>query len=222
MQITLLQQPEIALARVSLEHGESIVAQRPSLAGMTPNVSLARRGEGLMNRIGRLLAGGDFSPETLTAGPGPAEILLTPALMGDATVLDVGPRSWLVASSAFVFATSAVDLKVRGGALASFFTGAGLFVLEAAGVGKVAVGGFGAMSALEVDGKAVVDTGHVVAWDASLDSRPHDGDVGLVTAWLAGESASCSFEGKGTVWLQSRNLSELGARVGARLPPRGG
>ncbi len=222
MLIDLLHRPEIALARVSLDHGESIVAQRASLAGMTPNVTLARRGEGIIGRIGRLLAGDDFAPETLTAGPGTAEILLAPALTGDATVLDVGPGGWLVASSAFVFATHAVDLKVRGGALSSFFTGAGLFVIEASGLGKVTVGRFGALSALKVDGKAVVDTGHIVAWEASLSSRPHDGDVGLFTTWLAGESASCSFEGAGTVWLQSRNLSELGARVGSRLPPRGG
>lgn len=222
MHIDLLHQPEIALARVSLDHGESIVARRDSLAGMTPNVTLTRRGEGLMGRIGRLLAGDDFSPETLTAGPGSAEILLAPALTGDATVLEVGPGSWLCASSAFVFATSAVELKVRGGALSSFFTSAGLFVVEASGLGKIVVGSFGAISPLRVDGKAVVDTGHVVAWEASLESRPHDADVGVFTSWLAGESASCSFEGAGTVWLQSRNLSELGARVGSRLPPRGG
>jgi uncharacterized protein (TIGR00266 family) len=222
VQIELLQKPEVALARVALDHGESIVAQRMSLAATTPNVTLAKRGEGLIGRIGRLLAGDDFAPETITAGPGRAEILLAPALTGDATVLDVGPGSWLVASSAFVFATSAVDLKVRGGALSSFFSGAGLFVIEASGVGKLAVGSFGALSPLQIDGTAVVDTGHLVAWETSLTSRPHDGDVGLVTSWLAGESASCSFEGTGTVWLQSRNLSELGARIGARLPPRGG
>lgn len=222
MQIELLQQPQAAIARVALDHGEAIVAQRATLAGMTPNVTFSKRGEGLMGRLGRFLAGGEFAPETLTAGPGTAEVLLAPALVGDAAILDVGPGSWLVASSAFVFATSAVDLKVRGGALSSFFTGAGLFVIEAAGLGKLVVGSFGALSPLRVDGKTVIDTGHVVAWEASLESRPHDADVGLITSWLARESASCSFEGAGTVWLQSRNLSELGSRIGSRLPPRAG
>lgn len=221
MQIDLLHKPEMAFVRVALEHGESIVARRASLAAMTPNIAFAKRSEGIVQNLRRLIAGGDFVPERLTAGPGPAEVLLAPALVGDATILDVGPGSWLVASSAFVFATSAVELRVRGGALSSFFTGAGLFVIEASGLGKIVTGSFGALTRLEVDGNAVVDTGHIVAWEASLESRAHDGDVGLVTTWLARESASCSFEGTGTVWLQSRNLSELGARVGARLPPRG-
>ena len=58
-----------------------------------------------------------------------------------------------ISDGAFVAATSGVELKVRtqsfGNAL--FAQSGGFFITETAGVGQVAVSGFGSMSQLDVD-----------------------------------------------------------------------
>ena len=45
---------------------------------------------------------------------------------------------------------------------------------------------------------------------------------GWIASFLSGEGLVCTFQGQGTVYLQSRNASEYGAAVGALLPPREG
>lgn len=219
--IELLDRPSLALARVHLDHGESLLGASSAVVAMSRGVEVGRPATGLMGGLKRLLGAEGFAPSELTAREGPAQVLLAPPLCGDMTVLEVGPREWLVASGAFVASVGAVEVRSRGGALAAFFTGAGLFVLGARGAGHVVVGAFGALEPLEVHGSAVIDTGHVVAWDAALETRLDEVGAGPLTAWLSGENATCTFSGTGVVWLQSRNLSEYGARVGRRLPPRG-
>lgn len=221
MQIDLLDRPDHALARVRLEHGESVLGADGAIVAFTPGIEAAPRPAGLVGGLRRLLGTEGFAPSELTAQRGAGEVLLAPPLCGDMTVLEVGTTSWLVSSGAFVASAGAVELRTRGGGLATFFSGAGLFVVEARGAGQLVVGAFGGLERLEVDGRAVLDTGHVVAWDAALETRLGDPGTGLLTAWLSGETSTCTFAGRGVVWMQSRNLSEYGARVGRRLPPRG-
>lgn len=221
MQIDLLDRPAHALARVRLEHGESVMGADGAVVAFTPGIEPAPRAAGLVGGLRRLLGAEGFTPSELCAQRGAGEVLLAPPLCGDMTVLEVGATSWLLSSGAFVASTGAIELRTRGGALATFFAGAGLFVVEARGAGQLVVGAFGGLERLEVDGRAVIDTGHVVAWDAGLETRLGDPGTGLLTAWLSGETSTCTFTGHGVVWMQSRNLSEYGSRVGRRLPPRG-
>lgn len=221
MQIDLHGHPSLPLARVRLEHGEVVSGASGAVVAFTPGVEPAPRDAGLVGGLKRLLGAASFAPCSLCARQGPGEVLLAPALGGAMTILEVGATTWLVSSGAFVASAGAVELRTRGGALATFFSGAGLFVVEARGAGRLVVGGFGALEPLAVDGRAVLDTGHVVAWDAALETRVGDPRTGLLTAWLSGETSTCTFTGVGTVWLQSRNPSEYGARVGRRLRPRG-
>jgi uncharacterized protein (TIGR00266 family) len=221
VQIDLEGPSSLPLARVRLEHGETVTSASGAVVAFTTGVEPVARSAGLVGGLRRLLGAESFAPSELCARRGPGEVLLAPAMCGAMAVLDVGPGSWLVSSGAFVASVGAVDVRARGGALSHFFAGAGLFVVEARGAGRLVVGAFGALEPLTVDGRAVVDTGHVVAWDASLATSLGDPATGLLASWLSGESATCTFTGGGTVWLQSRNLSEFGARVGRRLPPRG-
>jgi uncharacterized protein (TIGR00266 family) len=59
-----------------------------------------------------------------------------------------------------------------------------------------------------VNGAFVVDTGHIVAFDGTLDFKVRS--VGGVKSFLfSGEGLVCEFRGQGTVYVQSRNLNAL-------------
>jgi uncharacterized protein (TIGR00266 family) len=136
------------------------------------------------------------------------------------SVLDVGQRQWCVQSSAYVACSPSVDVRTRSGGIRGFFSGAGLFVLETAGQGQMIIGAFGALEQVQVNGSMVIDTGHLAAWESSLQYRVGKSGSGWVASWLSGEGLVCHFEGQGAVWLQSRNASEYGSTIGAMLPPR--
>ena len=70
---------------------------------------------------------------------------------------------------------------------------------------------------VEVDGAYVVDTGHVVAFEGKL--RYNLKRVGgWKSTFLSGEGLVLEFNGKGTVWLQTRNLGTLIGWISPLLP----
>ena len=68
--------------------------------------------------------------------------------------------------------------------------------------------------------KLVIDTGHLVAWDATLEYQIGKSTGGWVSSFLSGEGLVCHFEGQGSVWVQTRNAAEYGGTIGPMLPPR--
>jgi uncharacterized protein (AIM24 family) len=82
------------------------------------------------------------------------------------------------------------------------------------------VGGFGALEAVQVDGSMVIDTGHLAAWESTLQYKVGKSGSGWIASWLSGEGLVCHFQGQGTVYLQSRNAAEYGAAIGGMLPAR--
>ena len=92
-------------------------------------------------------------------------------------------------------------------------------MLRASGSGPVAFNSFGGIREVAVDGPYVVDTGHIVAFEDSLQFK-----VGKFGGWmsffLGGEGLICTFSGKGTLWIQTRNPNEFGRTLGPLLPKR--
>ncbi|MCC6554384.1 MAG: TIGR00266 family protein [Polyangiaceae bacterium] len=220
MQVTLLHRPSYALARCALAPGERVIAERGAMVAMSASVRIEPRSGGLLSGLRRMLGAEASSRSALTAAEPGGEVLLAPPLPGDMAVLEVGARRWCVQSSAYVASGPAVEVRTRSGA--GFFWGAGLFVLEASGEGQLLIGAYGALEELPVAGGMVIDTGHLAAWDARLRCEVESGGAGWLSSWLSGEGLVCRFEGEGSVWLQSRNVSEYGTAVGAKLPPRRG
>src|SRR5262245_38304141 len=123
MQIELQHQPSQAMARVVLASGESLTAESGAMVGMSPNVQLQTGSGGLMKGLKRLFGGESFFRNTFTASGGTGEVYLAPTLPGDLVVLDVGPRSYYLQSSAYVASSSGVDVDTRVGGFRTFFAG---------------------------------------------------------------------------------------------------
>jgi uncharacterized protein (AIM24 family) len=82
------------------------------------------------------------------------------------------------------------------------------------------MGAFGGIQEMQCDGSLVVDTGHLVAWDANLTFNVTKAASGWVSSFLSGEGLVCSFQGQGRIWMQTRHPTEYGQTVGRMLPPR--
>jgi uncharacterized protein (TIGR00266 family) len=219
MQINLLYRPAQSLARVNLELGESIVAESGAMVGMSTNVKMETQSGGLKAGLKRLFGGESFFRNTFTA-QGSGEVLLAPSLCGDMAVLEAGEKQWCLQNSVYIANEPSAEVKTKSGGMKGFFSGAGLFILETSGSGKIILGAFGALEQIQVDGKMVIDTGHLVAWESGLQYKVGKSGSGWAASYFSGEGLVCHFQGQGTVWIQSRNSSEYGQSIGSMLPPR--
>lgn len=217
--------PAHSLAKVTLQPNESIVAESGAMVGMSTNVHMQTQSQGgVMGGIKRLFGGESFFRNTFTAQNGPGEVLFAQPLCGDMTTLAMTPNGYFIQSSAYIASTPDVVTETQAGGFKGFFSGAGVFILKATSQqpGQVIVGAFGGLQELVCDGNLVIDTGHLVAWDATLTYKIGKSGAGWIASWLSGEGLVCHFQGQGRIWIQSRNPIEYGQSVGSMLPPRKG
>ncbi len=222
MQIEVLYRPAHSLARVALAPNESVLAESGAMVGMSTNVAMETQSGGLMSGLKRMFGGESFFRNTFTAGGAPGEVLLAHALCGDMVVLEMTPQGYFVQGSSFVASSPTVSIDTKVGGFRSFFAGEGVFVLQATGHGQLVLGAFGGIQEIVCDGSLVVDTGHLVAWDATLAYSVGKSGSGWIASFFSGEGLVCHFTGQGRIWIQSRNPVSYGEVVGKLLPAREG
>lgn len=222
MQFDIAYRPAHSLCRVWLEPGESVVAESGAMVGMSTHVQMQTQSGGFMKGLKRLFGGESFFRNTFTAPQAPGEVLFAQPLCGDMAVLDLTPNGYFVQSSSFIASTPDVNIDTKIGGFKSWFAGEGIFVLKATATtpGKMLIGAFGGIQELQCNGDLVIDTGHLVAWDATLNYTVGKSASGWIASFLSGEGLVCHFQGQGRIWMQTRNPSEYGQSVGRRLPPR--
>jgi uncharacterized protein (TIGR00266 family) len=219
MQIDLLYKPSQTLGRCLLGPGETIMAESGAMVGFSDGVSMRTHAGSAFGAIGRMFGGESIFRNDFTAGPLGGEVLVAPSLRGDLIELPVGPTHWKLRHGAFVASSAGVDVATEG-SLRGMFSGAGLFLLTTRGAGQLLVGSFGALEEVHVDGEFIVDTGHIVAWETSLDYSIGKAASGWIASFLSGEGLVCEFRGRGRLFMQTRNPEEYGSTVGRLLPSR--
>lgn len=223
MQIEIGYRPAQAMARVALEPGESIRAESGAMVGMSTNVNMQTGATGgIMKGIKRMFGGESFFQNTFTAQNHAGEVLLAHSLCGDIVNLDMTQNGYFIQSSSYIASSPWVEINTKLGGFKSFFAGEGVFILQATAqqAGQVLVGAFGGIQELVCDGSLVIDTGHLVAWDATLEYKVGKSTDGWIASFLSGEGLVCHFTGQGRIWIQTRNPQEYGGMVGRMLPPR--
>lgn len=211
--------PAYAMATLTLSPNESVTVEAGSMVGMSDGMRVkthigGNQGGffvGILRFFGALirkfLGGETLFVNTYSAPDGqPSDLLVAPALSGDIIHIPMdGQKRLRVQGSGYLASTQGVTVKTKFGGLKSLFSGEGLFWLECAGEGELWINCYGAIHEIEVDGTYIVDTGHVVAFDDTLDYAIK-GSGGLKATLLSGEGLTMHFSGHGKLYIQSRNL----------------
>lgn len=168
--------------------------------------------------IARKLFGGETMFVNRFSAAGPGEVILAPSVSGHIIHKQLSNSEKLfVQSGSYLASTGDIDTKLRFSGLRSLLGGEGLVLLECSGSGQLWINSYGGVLPLQVNGTFTVDTGHVVAFDGTLDFKVKSVG-GMKSLFLSGEGLVCEFSGQGTVYIQSRNLSALVSWLTPLLP----
>lgn len=225
MNIELLHQPESAIARISLDSGEELVAQAGAMIAMSGSINASTtlrkgKGGGIMGGLKRMVAGESLFLSVFRSPTDGNTVWLAPRLIGDLLVYEMQGQDLIVQATSYLACSSQVDLDVGFQGFKSLFSGESIFWLTVSGSGVVLLTSFGGIYEVPVDGEYIVDTGHIVAFERSLDFSIAKANSGLVGSFLGGEGFVCRFKGKGKVYCQTHNPGAFGSTIGSQLPPR--
>ncbi len=211
MQIEILHRPSYSLAVARLGPGERIRAEPGAMVSFSDGVDIETKMEGgLFKSLGRAVLGGESLFQNFwKAGPAGGEVTLAPELPGDIVPIDLSGQAILVQTGCFMASEEsiAIDAKLSGKA---FMAGEGLSILEAKGTGKLLVSSYGAVyeKALAPGERYIVDSSHLVAFDATLSVRPRPVG-GLKSTLLSGEGLVIELTGPGRIYIQTRSPKAL-------------
>jgi uncharacterized protein (TIGR00266 family) len=151
----------------------------------------------------------------------PGEVGLAPTHQAEikAVRLD-GSQDWICAGGSYLGSTPGLRLDTEFQGLKGFLTGEGAFFIAVSGSGVLLVSAFGRVVELECNDELTVDTGHVVAFEGSLEYSLSKAGASWIQSWLAGEGIVLKFRGQGKILVQSHNPSEFGNYLGPMMPPR--
>jgi uncharacterized protein (TIGR00266 family) len=226
MNVTIEHGPGNAEAHIELGGGESVTAEGGAMISMSGDMRIEttthKKGQGSIGMaVGRMLSGEGFFLNHFTAAQGGGELRLSAPIAGDMMVYDLQQESLIVQGSSFVACSSGVEIDFNWQGFKSFLSGERVFWLDLNGSGKAVINSFGCIYPVEVDGEYVVDTGHIVAFNSSLDFSISKAGKSWVSSFLGGEGFVCLFKGRGRVWCQSHDPDSFGRDLGGRLKPRG-
>ena len=140
--------------------------------------------------------------------------------MGDIIIYEMKGQELVVQAASYLACASKVDIELGFTGFKSIFSGESIFWLVVSGTGPVILTSFGSIYEIFVDGEYIVDTGHIVAFEKSLDYKITKPGSSWLGAFLGGEGLVCKFFGRGKVYCQTHNPSAFGQLVGSLLPPR--
>ncbi len=198
--------PDYGELLVELSPGEMVRAVSGAMNWMDSDMGVkARLMGGFIRSISRKLLGGSsmFISEYSTENSG--RVSLAPLLPGAISSVRLDDSKIWLTSGAFLAASEGIDLRTKFYGLRAFFSGKGPFLIEASGSGEVWFNAYGALIERELDGPLTVDTGHVCAFEPTVDYKI-GGMGGIKQTLFSGEGLVMKFSGRGRVYLQSRNI----------------
>jgi uncharacterized protein (TIGR00266 family) len=213
MQYEIRGNPDYGELVFQLDHGDQILVESGSMSRMSPDLPLDARVIGSkLGALARKLVGGESLFVGQYGGAGAGEVAISPGLPGMVMHYPLKDTPLRLAAGSFLACTTGVDLKTRFGGLKAFFSGEGAFFLDAVGQGDLFFNAYGGVIEKDLDGELIVDTGHLVAWEPSLDYKI-GGMGGLKQTLFSGEGLVMRFSGRGKIWLQTRTLGHTAGWV---------
>jgi uncharacterized protein (TIGR00266 family) len=217
MEIQIRNRPAFANLLVRLARGERIVTESDAMASMSSSITVKTRWNGgFFAAVLRRLFGGEslFLNEFSTEQAG--ELVLTQPMPGDIECVELKGTALYLQAGAFLACDEGVTLGLSWAGLRSFVAREGLFRLKVGGQGRVWFGAYGGIVAREIEGEYLVDSGHLVAYEPSIQLRLGLA-AGVFSSVFSGEGIVLRLRGPGRIYLQTRSLEGLASWVNGHL-----
>lgn len=226
MEITLRHGPSFGVARAMLAPNEVIKVESGAMMAMSTTVNLAAKAEGgVMKSLKRAVLGGEsMFVSTYTAPAEGGFVDIAARLPGDITTYQVTEQSPLfIAKGGWLANEQGVQLDTQWGGFKNLFGSEGGFILRASGQGTIVFACYGALEVwtLAPGQRVTVDSGHMVAYESTVNMSIRQATSGVVQMFKSGEGLVLDFEGPGRVWVQTRNPNELIGWISSLLPGGG-
>jgi uncharacterized protein (TIGR00266 family) len=222
MEIATRHTPAYGVARLTLGPNESVRAESGAMMAMSAGVELAAKAEGgVMKSLKRAALGGEsFFVSTYTAPAQGGFVDVAARLPGDISTYTVGSgQALFISKGSWIANEQSVQINTQWGGFKNMFGSEGGFVIRAEGAGQVVFACYGALEvwSLEAGQGITLDTGHMVAYEESVQMSIRKATGGLVQTFKSGEGLVFEFQGPGRVWTQTRNPNELLGWISATL-----
>ncbi|MEN9505177.1 MAG: hypothetical protein RI958_1103 [Actinomycetota bacterium] len=214
MDVQMRQGPDFGVARLTLAPNEPVRVEAGAMMAMSGGVTLQSKAEGgIMKSLKRAALGGEsFFVSTYTAPAQGGFVDVAARLPGDVTMYDVTPgRAIFVQKGSWLANEVTVNTDAKWGGFKNLFGSEGGFILRAEGQGKIVFACYGALEVwnLEPGQHVTIDTGHMVAYEDTVQMSIRQATGGLVQTFKSGEGLVFDFTGPGRVWTQTRNPTEF-------------
>ncbi len=222
MEIATRHTPAYGVARLTLIGGEQVRVESGAMMAMSAGVTLSSKAEGgIMKSLKRAALGGEsFFVSTYTAPAEGGFVDVAARLPGDVSTYTVdAAQSLFISKGSWMANEQTVALNTQWGGFKNMFGSEGGFVMRAEGAGQVVFACYGALEVwnLQQGQHITVDTGHMVAYEETVQMAIRKASGGLVQTFKSGEGLVFDFSGPGRVWTQTRNPNELLGWIGATL-----
>ncbi|MEE2829328.1 MAG: TIGR00266 family protein [Myxococcota bacterium] len=209
MQHQIRNKPDYASLHLRLDTGEQVVTEAGAMMAMSTGLKMETNMKGgLLGAAKRALGRESIFMNTYTAEGDNQRLDVAAACPGDIEHVTLSGNSLVVQSGSYLCSTPGVTVDSKWGGARTFFGGEGLFMLHCSGTGDLWMSSYGAIHSIDVTGSYVVDTGHIVAFEDSLQFKVRSVG-GLKSLFFSSEGLVCEFEGTGKLWIQTRNGQAL-------------
>lgn len=217
MRFQILARPAAEIAQVDFDPGDTLTCDVGAMVAMTTRLTVkttttTKGGGGLLRTIKRMVGGEKLSFNHFTARAANQRLFLGPGMPGDVIhhrlqgTLIVQGGSWLASTTGV-----AIDATSQGGT--GLFSGEGLILLQASGVGDRFFKSYGSVFDPPMDGSYIIDTGYIVAFEETLSYR-----VRTVPGLGTGSRLKTFFFGANGSWWSSPGAAASGSRPRQSAP----
>lgn len=221
MNVDIQYRPAYALALVSLDRGESIQVEAGGMVSMSDGLELRTEATGgLLKSLSRSLLGREsFFMNTYEARTSDQTLSVAPPLPGDIQVVEMTGQTLLVQSGSYLASSSGISVDTKWTGARTFFGSEGLIMLRVSGTGTLLLTSYGAVHPLTLAAgeRHIVDTGHLVSFDASVGFKTRK-VAGWKSTLFSGEGLVVELTGPGKVTIQSRSQDAFLSWLIPKLP----
>lgn len=225
LNVQLKLQPGCTAAEIKLNPGQEFTAEAGCMIAMSPDIAMTtttykKNSGGILKGLKRLLSGESFFLNHYKASSNGGTVWVGATHAGDMMVKELNGEGIIVQGGSYVASTPDIEINMNWQGFKSLLSKESLFWLSIKGKGTVIVNSFGAIYPIQINGEYIVDTGHIVAFDETLNFTLTKAGKSWVSSILGGEGLVCKFKGNGTIWIQSHNTGSFGSTLGPKLKPR--